>query len=428
MKTTPKIKPFFPILLFFVLFPLITFAGGEEKHCPSLTSLSDSNEALFLTDAYEVIRDICVKASDASWGAFSTSLQAIVAIAIAIYIALATLKNVGSFSQQDIAGYLTADRKGVFPLAVKAAFIIFLLSDQTFVYSYLISPIIGAGAEIGGSGWGSGFSRNAGGLFDSVIETSEEFLKKAYKITALGRILLCLAFLPQSILDWYWTMIPFGSILFIFGWMIILGISFYLLDVLFRLGVGCMILPLGIACGVSRITSYYTKQTWALFINVAFNFVMVGIIIDLTLSMIEVSLSALSEHTNVVKLLEAIPNNKAPEKSDTDAIDEALTMTGFLLLVLSGMISFKLFMSVEQVAEKVSKTASVGKLGQETGGKAMKAAQNVAMAPVKQAGKFAGAVGHEVGDQIKDSETARGARAAWRLAKMKTKKFLGVKG
>jgi len=96
--------------------------------------------------------------------------------------------------------------------------------------------------------------------------------------------------------------------------------------------------------------------------------------------------------------------------------------------VLSGMISFKLFMSVEQVAEKVSKTASVGKLGQETGGKAMKAAQNVAMAPVKQAGKFAGAVGHEVGDQIKDSETARGARAAWRLAKMKTKKFLGVKG
>ena len=428
MKISPKIKKFFPILLVIaVLFPLIAFAGGDEKHCPSFTSLSNPNDALFLTKAYEVIRKICVMASDVSWGAFSLPLQAIVAIAIAIYIALATLRNIGAFSQQDIAGYLTADRKGVFPLVIKAAFIIYLLSDQNFVYSYLISPIVGAGAEIGGSGWGSGFSGNAGGLFDSVIETSKEFLTKAYVITAYGRMLLCLAFLPQSILDWYWTMIPFGSILFIFGWMIILGISFYLLDVLFRLGVGCMILPLGIACGVSRITSYYTKQTWALFINVAFNFVMVGIIIDLTLSMIETSLSALSEHTNVVKLLEAI-TDKAPEKSDTDAIDEALTMTGFLLLVLSGMISFKLFMSVEQVAEKVSKTASVGKLGQEAGGRAMKVAQNVALAPAKQAGKFAGAVGHEIGDKIKDSETVSTARAGWRLAKMKTKKFLGVKG
>lgn len=431
MKTTPKInKLFLFVLLVCVIFPLLTLADeAEEKprQCPTFAELSDVKQAAFLIQAYKLIQKVFVSAADTSWGAFAGPLQAIVALGIGIYIALATLKNIGAFSQQDVAAYLTADKKGVIPLAVKGAFIIYLLTDKGFVYSYLVTPIVSGGAEIGGSGgFGGGFSGSVGDLFGSVISYATDFLGRAYQITAMGRMLLCLAFLPESIIDWYWTMIPFGAILFVFGWMIVIGVSFYLLDVMFRLGVGCILLPMAIACGESKLTSHYTKQTWGLFINVAFNFAMLGIIISFTIQMINQSLSGLNSGTNVAEMLKSI-GGKVPDQADTDALNDALTLAGFVLLVLACMISFKLFMSVEQVADKVSHTSSVGKLGQETGKKALSTAKNIATEPVKQTGKFAKSVGNEMTEDLKNSESARGVRRAWRWSKASAKKLLRVK-
>lgn len=429
MKISPKIKKILLFaLLVCVIFPLVAFAEeAEEKprRCPTFAELVDVKQAAFLIQAYKVIQRVFVAATNASWGAFAGSLQTIVIIGIAIYIALATLKNIGAFSQQDVAAYLTADKKGVFPLAVKGAFIVFLLQNKGFVYEYLVTPIVSAGSEIGGSA-GFGGGSDVGGLFGSVISSATNFLGRAYQIVAMGRMLLCLAFLPESILDWYWTMIPFGSILFIFGWMIVIGVSFYLMDVMFRLGVGCILLPMAIACGMSKLTSHYTKQNWGLFINVAFNFAMLGLIISFTLQMINHSISGINSGTNVSEMLKSI-GGKVPDKADTDALNDALTLAGFVLLVLACMISFKLFMSVEQIADKVSQTSSVGKLGQETGGKIMNAAKNVATAPVTQGRKFAGAVAHEAGDNLKNSESVRGMRRAWRGAKAGVKKVLRVK-
>lgn len=429
MKIPPKIKNIFIFtLMICIVLPVIAFAeeAEEERTCPTFADLMDVKNVAFLTGVYNVIKQVCSAAANTSWGAFAGSLQGVVAVGIAIYIALATLKNVGAFSQQDVAAYLTADKKGVIPLVIKAASIIFLLSNRGFVYEYLVSPIVQAGSEIGGSGYGSGFSGDVSGLFSQVITKSNQFLVRAYKIVALGRMLLCLAFLPESIVDWYWSMIPFGAVLFIFGWMIIIGVSFYLLDVMFRLGVGCILLPMGIACGVSRLTSHYTKQVWNLFINVAFNFVMLGIIINFTLSMIGVSLSGIDGGTNITELLTNI-GGKAPAKAETDEIRDALTLTGFVLLAISCMIAFKLFMSVEQVASKVAQAASVGKAGQKAGAEIMQKAGNIAKAPVQQAGKLAGFVGQEIKNDINDSEAMRGARRAWRGTKSAVKTFFRVK-
>lgn len=142
------------------------------------------------------------------------------------------------------------------------------------------------GQQIAPGGLGAGsFSgtSDVNALFNAVINKVQEFNDQVYIVVALGRMLLCLAFLPDSIIDWYWSLMPFGAVLYVFGWFILIGVAFYLLDVLFRLAVGCMLLPMAIACGVSKFTSSYTKKAWNLFVNVFFNFVMLGVLLQFTL-------------------------------------------------------------------------------------------------------------------------------------------------
>lgn len=143
-----------------------------------------------------------------------------------------------------------------------------LAAEQSgILYNNLIGPVIGAGMAIGqqiapgglGAGSFSGTS-DVNALFNAVINKVQEFNDQVYIVVALGRMLLCLAFLPDSIIDWYWSLMPFGAVLYVFGWFILIGVAFYLLDVLFRLAVGCMLLPMAIACGVSKFTSSYTKK------------------------------------------------------------------------------------------------------------------------------------------------------------------------
>lgn len=443
MKINPKIKEFFLfVLLMCITFPLLAFAedaAEEPKQCPPFETFNNWEEALFLEAAYQKIRDVFVPISNIMWG---ISLDGVVIVGIAIYIALATLKNVGSFSQQEVGAYLTADKKGVIPLAIKGTFIVFLLNNRGFVYDYLVSPIVSAGGEIGGSSYGRGGAGDVGGLFNMAINIAKDFLRQIYKITAFGRMLLCLAFLPESILEWHWVMIPFGAVLFLFGWLLILGVSFYLLDVLFRMGVGCAVLPLGIACGTSKLTSYYTKQTWNLFINVAFNFVMLGIIIQFTGEMITRSISGINNGTNIAEILEKV-GGKVPDDSDIQTLKDALSFIGFIILVLACMITFKLFTSVEQVADKVSLTSSVGKMGQEAASKVADKAQGLVKQAIKgeaqaigQAIDPSGATGKALassvdsgglGGKIANSEAGRGVRKGWRQNKDRVKKLLRLK-
>lgn len=359
-------------LLYGLLLSFPALADDFEQHCPTLQDYKTEGQEFWLRGSYEVIAKTCAQLAEGSWALFATSLQAIVAIGIGIYIAMYTLRNLGAFSQQDVSAYLSNDKRGVIPLLFKGAFIILLLSDKAFVYKYLISPIIVAGAEIGGSGWGTSFGSDSSvrGLFTKVINTAEDFNNRAYEIVAMGRMLLCLMKLP-SFPGWYWQMIPFGATAYIFGQMIILGIAFYMMDLLFRLGVGCIMLPMGIACGVSKYTSHYTRQLWNLFINVAFNFIILGIVVNFTISMIQHAMIGL-----VAQKVELFISATVMTKAQIDQLAAELTLTAFVMLALCCIIAFKLFLSVGQIADKVSSTSSVGHAAVQTAAQVAKTAYN----------------------------------------------------
>lgn len=399
------------------------FAFSEEagpRQCnPFSVFLSDGlGDHFLLKDAYVIVADVCSDVAKSTWDTFATSLQGIMALGVGIYIAAYTLRNVGSFSNQNVGGYLSNEKTGIIPLVIKSAFIILLLSDQNFVYKYLIAPIVGAGIDVGklvsGSTWSSALT-NAGStkaMFYEVIKQAQSFNDQIYQIVAMGRLMLCLAFLPTVFLDWFWVLIPLGAALYIFGWMLIISISFYLLDLLIRLGVACMVLPFAIACGISKLTAPYTKKTWDIFVNTAFNFIVLGVVITFTTKMIEKSLGGAIVYAGASALRTKFFGNESNPLTvaDADAISQDIGVMTFVLVALCCMIAMKLFFSVETIANQLSSTSTIAKdkgLGAQAGKEMAQKATKAVKEPAKDMAKATGKeiketlgntkVGHKLG-------------------------------
>ncbi len=122
-----------------------------DDPCPTLHDYIEYGvgENFILKEAYQIIADACTSVANFSWNAFAKPLQAVVGLGTAIYIAVYTLRNIGTFSQQDTSAYLSNEKNGVIPIAVKMAAIVWLLGNQTFLYKYLIGLAITTGMEIG---------------------------------------------------------------------------------------------------------------------------------------------------------------------------------------------------------------------------------------------------------------------------------------
>lgn len=387
-----------------------SFAFAEERHCePFSVFLNDGiGDDFLLKDAYIIVADVCSNVANMTWNTFATSLQAIMALGVGIYIAIYTLRNVGSFSNQDVSGYLSNEKTGVIPLLIKSAFIILLLSHQDFVYKFLVAPIVGAGIDVGklvsGSSWSSALTNaeSTKAMFYEVIRQAQDFNDKIYEIVAMGRLMLCLAFLPTVFIDWEWSLIPLGSALYIFGWMLIISMSFYLLDLLIRLGVACMVLPFAIACGISKLTAPYTKKTWDIFVNTAFNFILLGVIITFTAKMIEKSMGGEIVYAGTTALRNKFFSNETTPLTiaDASAISENISVMTFVLVALCCLIAMKLFTSVETLASQLSSTTTIAQdkgLGAQYGKELAQGSTKAIKEPVEG---FAKATKKEVRDTL----------------------------
>lgn len=405
-KLSALIKRMFISLSLLPLAAIRTLA--DDRSCPTFDEyMADgTGDNFLLAGTYDIITRACANVVDFSWKSFAEPLQLVIALGGAIYIAFYTLKNIGTFSQQDVSAYLTNEKSGVIMVGVKIAAVIWLLGNQSFLYEYIVGLAVDTGMEIGtlvtGGSSISGSIENVRALFTKAIAQIKTFNDQIYAIVATGRMLLCLTFLPDSILDWHFVLFPFGAVLYIYGWLIIISFSFYMLDVLFRLGVACIVLPLAVACGFSKLTSTYTKKTWDLFVNVAFNFVMVGLIIRFTNSLLGQAVIG----NNTVK--EKLNSGENLNDADIELIVEVLDGPHFILMTFCCVISFKLFMEVEQIAQKISSTSSVGKLGQELGATATAPIVKGAKKLAHEGGQFAGDIRREAGNTLKKSNTWAG--------------------
>jgi len=400
--------------------------ADTNRVCPPLSEFvaEGVGSRCLLCSIYKTVTDACATVAEISWNAFAEPLQGVVALGGAIYIALYTLKNLGSFSSQDTAAYLSKDKTGVIPIGIKMAVIVLLLQNDGFLYEKLIGPVISTGIVIAGQIGGNpglsvspGFdASNVRDLFDNVIEQIRKFNDIIYEIVALGRELLCIAFMPDGIFKWFWGLIPFGAVLYVYGWFILIGVSFYLLDVLFRLAVGCMILPMAIACGMSKYTSGYTKKTWELFVNVFFNFVMLGILMEFSVKMLEAAVAGGVGANTAGSVLNLLDAGEIINESGAKEILENIDSGAFVLTVLCCMVIFQLFMQIEELADQVAGTSTGGMNG--LGKQAGVFAGKTALMPAKGLGNAAGGIANtarkEAGKTLKESKAGKAVRKTGR--------------
>ena len=181
-----------------------------------------------------------------------------------------------------------------------------------------------------------------------------------------------------------------------------------------------MLLPMAIACGVSKLTSTYTRKTWNLFVNVFFNFVMLGMILEFIKDMI---LEAMSGSGDLRALL-----SKPTPITDSDAKDiaEKIEISSFLLTTICCMVAFKLFMEIESITDTVSSSSSVGKLGQKAGAITAQVVKWPASKVTKGALGFANTARLETGRRISEGKPATWLRTKGRNIKSRVKRWVGL--
>lgn len=396
---------------------------GISTVCTGCSNAEDGN--CLLCSLFRIITKAARAAANMSWDAFASQLIPVVGLAAAIYIAIYVLKNVGSFTKQNAADFLTGDKKGLLLLMFKTTVIISLLkgkADDAWLIENIISPVMQAGLNIGAklSVTGATMATSSGSGYDAIFEMVNESVKQfndqVYETIAIGNAMICNATRPPyNPFVWYWLMLTYGLILFVFGWILLVGISFYIVDILIRLAFGAILLPFGVACAISNQTVGYTKNIWNIFLNVFFSFIMLGIILGITIQLVNLGMTQGDEEGVKEGGGEALNAfltnlNAQIDGDQIEQISKDLWNNGSLLLtIVCFCVIVQLAAQIGKLADKISETGGLTSVGSQVAA----ATGHPLMAKGKQA---AGTVGGWVGAGAK--ETGRIAARVTRADKL----------
>lgn len=355
-----------------------------------------------LCDIFTVILRTIATVSSASWNAVADPLANVVKIFFLVLLAFEVLKAVAAPSGSKISSLA----KNVVLLVGKIAITILLLSSPKYIYGYFLSPVIEGGLNMGvtianASGTGGHLAITDkvdvpsdtfdSSVYDAVLSTVRSFGKSAATMPAIGRGLTCNAWdagnfgLPSL------SMWVSGLLLYIFGLMIWLAISFYMIDCTVQIGMLSGLVPLLVACWPFKLTEAYTFKGCKMLMNSFFSYVMLGIV--LLLGTIITTQAVTADGSNINDMIAAIDNN------DLEALEKMCSLDAFHLLVLFSCAYFalKLISKTNNLADQFSK-GSGSSIGAKMGGMAMGTMTNMGKGALKTGGRVAGSVGKHTAD------------------------------
>lgn len=387
-----------------LLLAVLMFLSACGDECATIQDYLNEgiDDKCFLCPLFDVISEAGTSAAESSWNLFAKDLQGVVAIVAAIYVAIRTLKDIGSFTKKNVADFLTGNKKGLFSLLFKTAVIIILL-DSSYLCDNIIVPILLAGLEIGSNLAISGTeiasasaSTTTGfaGLFDVVNENIRNFNDQLYLNIAIANAMSCLS--TQSwLLEWHFLMLLYSLILFTFGWILLVGISFYLADLLVRLAIAATLLPLGIAMAISDKTVGYTKNIWNVFINLFFSFIILGIILGIAANLVDLGLGMNGDITDSQEVIDGAMNlfltdlSAAIDENMVEQIATELQTNGSLILtIVCFSVLVKLSANIDGIVGKIADGGGMPSSAGAVGAAAVGTATNVAKRTAKRMGKW----------------------------------------
>ncbi len=388
--------------------------------------------------------------SKSSFEATGDALSELLIIAFLIYVGYLTLMSVASPEAQQLGKYLTT----LLLQGFKVGITILILQHPSFLYNKLLSPILESSVDFGMALTGTNSQKAAetGAKYASAFDTSNEYFSArtaqimvgavenfsngATTMPAIGRGFICNSWKD---LEWFFRMkviprigmLTEGALLYISGVGIWLAIGFYMLDCAIELGIVCALMAFFVACWPFKMTSGYTKIGWNMFLNVFFNFVMMGIIVA---TIVGISGQALSVGISQEELINLINSDSVTSLEDTIQIG-GLQM---LMVIVCCFMCFKLPGEAGRLASKFASGAQLGGLGGNIGGTAAALVTKAAVGDALsgkggQPGKLGGVAGlaksaaQGAGSQLKSASDDLGvtgaAKAGANKVKTATKNF-----
>ena len=327
-----------------------------------------TGENCFFCPLYETLTSAGADAAKTSWNIVASEAQPVVCIVIGIYIVFNALKMVASMGQQSFADFLTADKKGALFLALKAGVIVLLLESDNFMATTIIAPLLEASANIGigladfDAGGGLTLTVSvpnmAGsspwdGVFSLMNDIAKGFNDVAYIIVAMGKSMICNS-TEGFILGWEWTLLVYGLVILVFGWMVCIGVCYFLVDVIINIICASVLLPLGIAMAVSDKTIAHSKNIWNLFVNTFCSCLFLGAVLSLAIAVIAINTGG----ETLEYLLDA---------NNTSELNRHLKENGsFILMIVSMTLLVKVVESIKNLAGKLSSTSIITSAGSKT--------------------------------------------------------------
>ena len=347
----------------------------------------------FFCPLYLTLTDAGTAAATTSWDIVAKAAQPVVCVVIAIYIACYTLKMVASMGQQSYADYLSADKTGIIQLSFKAGVIVLLLNPDNFMATTVIAPLLQAAAGVGielASSMVSGINIPSPSitsasdpwkdLFGLMNDIARGFNDVAYMIVAIGKALICNSTDGFPIIGWDGFMLVYGLILLLFGWMVCIGVCYFLVDVIINLICAAVLLPLAIALAISEKTKSHTKNIWNLFVNSFCSCIFLGTVLALAIAIIDVNMG-----DGAIDYLIAGNN--------VSALNSHLENNGSLLLMIVSLtLLVKVIESIKDLAKKLSNAKGVTYAGSKTMTPITQKAMGEGMRLAKGAGKSVGHV------------------------------------
>ena len=360
---------------------------GVTRGCVPLPAKLAESRSCIYCPLFKTIFNAAQSMSTKAYDKLAGPLANVMLIGFAIVIAFMVLKNVSSFTKQDVPKFITELLVNMFKVLVAY----YMLKNANIVYGYIVGPVLKAGFEFGSSLL---FAENkylaacdvsktlqnvSNGVMPAYLYTNLDCFIRAVQAEvavpqSVGSSLMCVArnagkesIGPVRNVLWDFGMMFQGFAIWVMGWIISLAFAFYLIDATIQLGIIGALMPFLIACWPFKATRNYTNKGWGIFMNTFFVYVFMGLVVSINVELLGQGLTGSKGGFDAI--MKALNGNNVQELKELLDIGFA----GFLVLVACCLFAFKL---TGQASDLAGTMAGGGgpKIGANIGGLAYGAA------------------------------------------------------
>ncbi len=328
---------------------------------------------------------------------FCKPVAIVVVVAFAVWLAIFALKYLTSMETRDVKDFLQE-------IVVKGFQVILAVSILNFgatnFYKVMINPVYETALEGGQKAFESSSVEITGrtavdnikdGLPDSmgnaIVKIMITMENDISQIRALGSSLICYSWKKRIIIIPKFRYLIPGLIFWILAMASMFIIPLLMIDVVFELAVAVALLPAAIGCYPFKPTRKYTQKVWDSFLNSAFSFLFVSLVVVLLLSFLKTTVMDLPKNSS--KDLPAITWNEIMTDTTEGKMDEYVSRFSWwagdniLNLVFAFVLSWTVMNMGKEFADEFASSISNTNLGGSIGKTGLSAVKGIASKTLK---------------------------------------------